>query len=146
MTKPRTPEQSLNDLMRDAFRVFHYVRVENTARDGTPDISTVKGWIESKVTTRYTKGVVKIPHYTPGQRGWHVAHRGAGGACFVALKLVTSIGPEYYLLDALDAAQHLGVDWTRADLIFHNLVDGEWSFDPSDWRKALVRESARMRR
>lgn len=143
----RKPEQTLNDRLRDAFRVFHFVRVENSVSDGTPDISTVKGWVESKVATRVGDSAVKIPHYTREQRAWHVAHRSAGGACFVALELKGRAGSAsaFYLLDALDAAQHLGLDWTRYDLNLHNLAD-ENDFDERDWRAALVRESERMRR
>ena len=108
-------EQHMRGRVVRALRSVHAVAVENPALPGTPDINYVEGWIETKwlrdwPTNSTTR--VKIDHFTPQQRVWHVKRRLAGGTCWVLLQCKK----EWILLDGAVAALHLN-QTTREELI-----------------------------
>lgn len=105
------PEQALNNKLRMSLRGRDPFRVENAVGPGTPDIYYIGGWIESKVIKDVPKrgGVVKVPHYRPDQRAWHVRHRKAGGRVHVVIE-VTAMDTTF-VFDGADAAVNLGVTW-----------------------------------
>src|SRR5258708_2976185 len=111
------PEGNFNDDIRTALAGLDPCRVENSVGPGTPDINFSRGWIESKSIQslpKRDKTVVALAHYVSAQRAWHVKRRMAGGVVFVALRVQAT--REVFVLDALEAAQHLGTSWTSADL------------------------------
>jgi hypothetical protein len=110
-----------------------------------PDIAYIGGWIEDKQITGYPKrkeSVVRVPHYVPDQRAWHVRHRYAGGRCHVVLEIEHRNGrigvfSTVYVFDAADAAKALGITWTRADLhAFAQLIMSPW--DGTAFRAFIV--------
>jgi hypothetical protein len=115
----RKREQKLNDRIMAALRTLDPRRCENVVDPGTPDIHYIGGWIEDKSIAEWPKRpatVVAVDHYVPGQRGWHVRRRAAGGRVHVAFEVG---GPEgcFMLFDASRAAEHLGIDWKRQDCL-----------------------------
>lgn len=107
-------ESDLNDRLRGAIRHRDPVRVENSVGPGTPDISFIGGWIESKFLPRWPKRantVVQVRHYVPEQRAWHVKRRTAGGVVFVVIQIANDV----LVFDAMDAAKGLGF-WTREEM------------------------------
>jgi len=82
----------------------HWIRVENGAELGTPDVNacfTHDGqsydvWIELKTLHGWPKRdstKVKIQHFTKEQRQWMVDRRNAGGRAFLFVR----VGKEYFL-------------------------------------------------
>lgn len=90
------------------------MRVENAVGPGTPDINYDAGWIESKRLKRWPvriDTVVRVPHYVPEQRAWHVKRHTAGGLVHVVIQIGTAI----LVFNAFEAAQGLGF-WTRREM------------------------------
>lgn len=107
-------ETDLNARIQGAIRHRDPVRVENSVGPGTPDIEYIGGWIESKMLPRWPKRagtVVRVAHYRPDQRGWHVRRRMAGGVVYVVIQIADDV----LVFDALDAAKGLGF-WTREQM------------------------------
>jgi len=107
-------ETHLNERLTRALAALDPWRVENAVGPGTPDINYRGGWIESKQLPAWPKRegtVVKVDHYTPQQRSWHMRRAKRGGNIHVAIE----VAGEFFLFNGWDAAQHLGVDWTRDD-------------------------------
>lgn len=107
------PERRFNDQLKEALRGLDPQRMENAVGPGTPDISYAAGWIESKFVRDLPKratSIVRLDHYTPQQRAWHVRRRMARGRVHVAVRFGET--GETFAFDALKAAQHLGVSWT----------------------------------
>lgn len=127
-------ESDLNKRLRDALNPkFDLRRCENAVDPGTPDINYLFGWIESKLLPAWPKRantVVRIEHYVPAQRGWHLRRCSVGGRVWVAL----DVAGEFMLFHADHAAQHLGITWTRADCKEQAML---WT--PS-WSSAAVRK------
>jgi hypothetical protein len=120
-------ETDLNKRICAAIKDRDPRRCENTVDPGTPDIHYVNGWIEDKqVRFPSTPGlIIKVDHYHSGQRGWQVRRRRAGGLCHVAIE--DSRTGWCYVFDALDAAQHLGIDWTERDMrMFASYFSKRW--------------------
>lgn len=110
----RRSETSVNKNVLRALRGLDPFRVENAVGPGTPDIAYVGGWIEDKYLPAWPKGEttpVRVPHYKPDQRAWHVRHRVAGGNVHVVIE----IAGESMVYDAALAAQFLGF-WTRREM------------------------------
>lgn len=128
----------LNDLLMPALRGLHGVRIENALSEGLPDINFCMGWIESKVAKRPKRDttVVRVDHFTGEQRAFAVRRRSLGGAVFVAL----NIDGDFALLDGLEAAEHLGIDWTWGD-IMNAALYAAFVFNAKDFRNVLVRTS-----
>jgi hypothetical protein len=108
-------ESDLNDRLRSALAGYDPVRVENSVGPGTPDINFSLGWIESKQVAHWPSRadtVLALRHYTTQQRAWHVKRRAVGGVVWVAIE----VHGETFIFDARDAAQGLGITWTRADM------------------------------
>lgn len=109
-------ETDLNGRIRSALYGRDPRRCENAVDPGTPDIHYIGGWIESKQLPAFPKRpetVVAVAHYVQGQRSWHVRRCKAGGRVHVVIE----VAGECFVFDALNAAQHLGVDWTREDMV-----------------------------
>lgn len=99
-------ESNLNTRIMKALRGHHPVRVENPACPGTPDINYTHGWIESKWLPRWPTfgNVVKVDHFTPQQRAWHVERSVRGGVSYVVIQISKTV----LLFRGYDAAMHLG--------------------------------------
>lgn len=114
-------ETDLNKRIRSALHGRDPVRVENAVGPGTPDIEYIGGHIESKQLPAFPKRpetVVAVDHYVQAQRAWHVRRCKAGGRVHVVIE----VAGETFVFDALAAAQHLGVDWARLDMIRESLL------------------------
>jgi hypothetical protein len=138
----RTGEQSLNDRICAALGGWNPVRIEDMYSTGIPDINFADGWIESKDVPaarapKRSLTVLRLPHYTPKQRAWHVRRHTAGGKIYVALE----VARRFYLFRAVNAAQHLGIDWTMFDLEKNALTTSE-PFDGLSLRKFLSLDNA----
>lgn len=108
--------------------------------EGTPDVEAAKdgrtAWIETKFWHRLTQRALSGKHpvkltdrqFRPAQRVWHTLRHRAGCKSYVYVVLTmsaareTSTDGEWYLFLGIDAAQHLGVDWTLAHMRDHNLL------------------------
>lgn len=113
-------ETDLNKRLRSALYSRDPQRVENAVGPGTPDIEYIGGHIESKQLRAFPKRpetVVAVEHYVQAQRSWHVRRCKAGGRVHVVIE----VAGECFVFDGLNAAQHLGVDWTREDMIRESL-------------------------
>jgi hypothetical protein len=105
---------------------LHAVSVENLCGDGgTPDINFVGGWLELKQSAKWPKRAstilkdgVRLPTkrgqkgFTQDQRNWIRERNRKGGVADVCLK----VGRDWFLLFGIDAADHLGINWTAADI------------------------------
>jgi hypothetical protein len=114
-------ETDLNKQIMSALAPWDPHRVENSVGPGTPDIEYIGGHIESKQMPRWPKRlktVFKVPHYTPQQRSWHIGRCEAGGRCHVVIQVETTV----LVFDARLAAQHLGIDWTKGDMLGYALL------------------------
>lgn len=118
----RLPEQKLYDwLERKIGHRCMLERVENRVKRNTPDLylasdvrgMPVCGWIELKVLDAWPKReatVVRLEHWTSGQRYWATRHAMHGGTTW----LVLGVGEEVLIVNAKTAA--LECDrWTQAD-------------------------------
>lgn len=113
-------------------------RVENSVGDGTPDINYSGGWIESKMVDfpKRTDTILRVPHYTPQQRAWHVRRIRAGGVLHVIVQDKTS-STETLVFDGLEAATALGSIWSlRQCRKSARLYMIEW--DPYKFRRFIV--------
>lgn len=98
-------EQATNTRVMQALKGFHPIRVENPACAGTPDINFTLGWIENKhLATWPRSGIVRVPHFSPQQRAWHIQRYHSGGRSWVFLQ----VGREYLLFNGHTAALYLG--------------------------------------
>jgi hypothetical protein len=88
-------------------RTLNAIAVENPAQPGTPDVNYVEGWIELKKLHKWPKdgeGVVRVDHFTPQQRNWHLLRKRRGGRTHVLLQ----VADDWLLFDGGVAAMHLG--------------------------------------
>jgi len=120
-------------------RPFHdLVRIENSCEEGTPDVNYciggADGWIELKRVElpKRDATVVKVDHFTGGQRAWLMRRATAGGRCWVLLRA----DAETFLFRGGHAARNLGVTWTKDDCrsraVYHSSGRVDWD--------ALVKE------
>lgn len=107
-------ESDLNAWIQRALRHRDPVRIENAVGPGTPDIEYIGGWIESKMLPDWPKRkdtIVRVRHYVPEQRAWHVKRRTAGGRVHVVIQVASDV----LVFDGKVAAQGLGF-WTREEM------------------------------
>lgn len=105
-------EGNLNKRIMSALAGWDPHRVENAVGPGTPDIEYVGGHIESKQIPHWPKrplSVLRVPHYVPEQRAWHIRRCQAGGRCHVVIEVERDV----FVFDGIVAAQHLGLTMTR---------------------------------
>lgn len=124
----RRSETDLNGDVQRALRGLDPCRVENAVGPGTPDINYSGGWIEDKFLRTWPKGentLVRVPHYKPEQRAWHVKRRCAGGVVHVVIEVVG----EVFVFDAAVAAQHLGFITRRQMYNLAELSMRKWDGD-----------------
>lgn len=108
-------ESDLNTRIMAALAAYDPHRVENSVGPGTPDIEYIGGHIESKQMPRWPKrpnSILRVPHYTPQQRAWHVGRCVSGGRCHVVIEVASDV----FVFDGIMAAEHLGLDFTRAHM------------------------------
>jgi hypothetical protein len=137
------PEADLNKKIMSALAGLHPIRVENLACPGTPDINAAGDiWIESKVIKDWPDyGVVRVPHFTPQQRLWHIHRQRCGGNSLLCLQVSRKI----FLFRGCDAAQHLGKTWVQKD-VQRNSMNYADTFGHLDTRfAASVKFSASIR-
>ena len=104
-------------------------RIENGAGEGDPDVylcspSTGPLWIELKYRRQWPQRldrIVTLPHFTPAQRSWHLAHATASGRSWVLLQ----VARHYMLLPGAQAAVELGLTLTQ-----QRLTSGLWVWAP----------------
>ena len=88
---------------------------------GYPDIEFVGGHIELKYVPAYPKRKyitpIRCAHFTPIQRAWIRRRAKYGGRVFVLIR----VEDDWFLLPGSKAANHLGLDWVRRDLITNSL-------------------------
>jgi hypothetical protein len=111
-----TIESRMRQRIVKILKPLHAVSVENSCGSGTPDINFTGGWLECKCINTWPKwyaDVVKVPHFTPQQRLWLTQRTNAGGYAEVVLK----VGRSWALLPGKEAAEHLGIDWTKHEII-----------------------------
>lgn len=123
MARRRTKiEKDLNADVMDALLGLDPVRVENSVGEGTPDINWSGGWIEDKYVPAWPKRpttTVAVPKYTTEQRAWHVRRVNAGGFVWVVIRVGQN---DTFVFSGLQAARHLGVDWTRRDMAEQSIL------------------------
>lgn len=103
-------ESSLRTIVVDALSRLDAIAVENPALPGTPDVNFVEGWIELKSIPAWPvrgKTPVRIDHWTPEQRVWHIRRSRAGGNSYVLLESVAS--SNLLLFRSADAVRILGL-------------------------------------
>ena len=115
-------ESSLWGTMSSNLRKIRGVRVkriEDSCSPGTPDvyIRSIHGsaWAELKHLNAFPKRPttpVRIPHFTDQQRLWLREEGLLGGNAWLFIQ----VGREYFLFD-WQAAQHVGIEWTRGDWV-----------------------------
>ena len=118
-------EKNLNWRIQDAIKHRDPIRVENSVGDGTPDINYAEGWIESKqipMWPKRTDSTVRVPHYRPAQRAWHVKRSKAGGLVHVVIQ----IGDDVLVFDGLTAARVLGHTTRRQMEYYAKLILSPW--------------------
>ena len=123
-----TLEYTMRARVVRALKPLHAISVENPCHPGTPDVNYAHGWIELKAMPEFPKRPdtpLRVPHYTPQQKIWAVKRSHAGGLCW----LLIMVGREWFLLDGVVAARHLG-ESIREQLI--TLSDRYWSQTPTD--------------
>lgn len=102
-------ESSLRGVVVKALHELHAIAVENPVLPGTPDVNYVGGWLELKSLDRWPfreSTPVRIEHWTPQQRVWHVLRARAGGRSFVLLEIVDP--GDVLLLGGPDAVTFIG--------------------------------------
>lgn len=87
------------------------VSVENPVCPGTPDVNYggdgTEGWLELKSIDAWPANsttALRIEHYSPQQRVWHVRRSRVGGNVYVLVKVAS----DWFLLEGMDAARELG--------------------------------------
>ncbi len=113
---------------------LHAVAVENPALPGTPDVNYVEGWIELKCWGSWPKKSgtpLRIEHWTPKQRVFHVRRSRAGGETYVLIE----IGTESILLEGGLAARILGTA-TRTTL--YRQAIARWPGGKAELREKLL--------
>lgn len=110
-------ESTLRGTVVEALAPLDAVSVENPVLPGTPDVNYVEGWLELKSLPGWPADPstpLRVEHWTPQQKVWHVRRSRAGGTTHVLLEVVRS--RHFLLLDGAVAARILGKA-TRAELV-----------------------------
>jgi hypothetical protein len=127
-------EKDLWRTMQLALKEYgHLQRIESMTGLGIPDVnycfSSHEGWFENKYIPRWPARVdalVTVDHYTAQQRLWARQRIKAGGKVYMMLMVGT---PRLYFLIPGDwAAQHLGIDATREQIVAASPVMGVGRF------------------
>lgn len=118
----RLPEQKLYDwLERKIGHRAMLERVENRVKRNTPDLHLaanvrgvpISGWIELKVLDAWPKRentIVRLEHWTSGQRYWASRHAMHGGTTW----LVLGVGEEVLVVNGKKATVYCD-QWTQED-------------------------------
>lgn len=84
-------ESSLRAAVNEALLLLDAVAVENSALPGTPDVNYVEGWLELKSVPCWPTNIkvpLRVEHWTPEQKVWHLRRSRAGGETYVLLEVV----------------------------------------------------------
>ena len=129
---------------------LHAISAENVC-PGFPDVVFIGGVLELKTADRWpvradsvlTAGVMNHPKkgFTPQQRVFALKRRRAQGFHCVCLQ----VDHDWFLIPGELAAKHLGVDWTRADII-----KGSWrhwlgGLNKNEFYNAIVKATEKSR-
>lgn len=101
-----------------ALAPLHAFSVENTVNPGTPDIFFIGGTLETKCVKAWPrkdgilKGEVDRKHFTNQQRLFCRTWRRKQGFHSICLQ----VAQDWFLIEAVAAADHLGIDWTEEDI------------------------------
>jgi len=115
-------------------------RIENMCQADAPDVEYIvmarTGWIElkflpSSAIPKRATSVLRVDHYTDGQRLWHRTRAACGGRVWVFLRA----GDEFFLFPGKVAARCLGLTWTLEDC--RNMSAGWWE-GRVDWKELKV--------
>jgi len=123
-------ESAMRQRVVRALRPLDAFSVENSARNGTPDVNFTDGWVELKQVGKRpvrAETPVRVAHFTVEQRvvlrrRWH-----RGGKAFVLLL----IDGEWMLFDGCWAARFLG-DVDYATLSLHALAHWVTGLDETE--------------
>lgn len=142
-------ESGVWKIIRDACAgpAWDFVRVENPAAPGTPDVNwacrvknhpwAVEGWFELKHVDHWPVRLdtpLKIPHYTPQQRIWARRRRRVGGRC----DFVARVGDDWFVLDGVVAADLIN-STPKAGIIAAAVLYMPGRFDPVAFKRTLLR-------
>lgn len=98
-----------------ALAPLHAFSVENMVHPGTPDVAFVGGWLECKCVKEWPrrggilKGEVDRKHFTNQQRLFCRTWSRKQGFHSICLQ----VGDDWFLIEPVRAADHLGIDWTE---------------------------------
>lgn len=118
---------------KTALRGLDPQRIEG-ARAGTPDVNYADGWIELKQVDSWPAREdtpLRIAHYTPEQRTWHLRRSLAGGRIWVLLQVDRTV----ILLEGRVASEILG-KVTRTEL----LAAATRYWEGPEWKEELKNE------
>jgi len=118
-------ERTLRDSVTHHLKSLNAIAVENPILPGTPDVNYVEGWIELKSWERWPvhpRTVLRMDHWTPQQRVFHLRRSRAGGRTHVLLSIEET--HDFLLLDGKTAATILGKA-TQSQL--REFAVGQWS-------------------
>jgi hypothetical protein len=102
-------EGALRQSVVEALEPLGAIAVENPVLPGTPDVNYVEGWIELKCIERWParhQTIVRVDHFTPQQRVFHVRRTRAGGETWLLLEACED--RDYLLLQGATAAKMIG--------------------------------------
>lgn len=114
---PRHESNDREDVV-GMLKCLHAFPVENSVRQGTPDVAFIGGWIELKKIAGWPKRagtIFNIPHYTREQRAFARLWADRGGHSFLLLHVGKS---EWVLWKGEDAALLIGQKPTQEVLSY----------------------------
>lgn len=135
-----------------ALRPLHAISIEAAAQWGIPDVNHLLGWMELKQIKNWpvrANTIVRVPLFTPQQRVWLRAR----SCCPVTTRVINSFTlqaramdatlllrarHDWLLLPGVYAAEHLGVDATRHDLLDNSIKSWEGGLDDDDFLRTVM--------
>lgn len=132
-------ESNLRQKVLELLRPLHAIAIENGLDKGTPDVNCSHGWLELKHLDNWPTHdttIVRPPHFKPEQRMWLQSRCLRGGSAWLLLR----VGREWMLVWGTRAASHVGISWTRPDLVTESSHVAYWPTSPSgeDMVRTLV--------
>ena len=119
-----TETTGVNKLVRDHAVGVHWMRVENTATPGTPDLNGChcgrEAWIESKLIRTGNK-----IHFQPTQAPWIIHRTACGSRVFILVRR----GDELRLWSGGEIGELLTRGWLAGGAIWQSPVRG------ADWEQ-----------
>lgn len=110
-------EKEMRQEVRKALKRLDAKSIENCVGVGTPDVNYADGWLELKWEAHWPvrpETPLRIDHYTPVQRLWHMKRWTAGGRVYLLLQVASD-----WLLFNGDTAATIVGRVPRAELVAH---------------------------